>query len=208
MLTDAQKAVAIAEFNNGDMTIQGAVDRPDTTYDPGQPITLSVTTSKDTFVAILQILPNGDTAIVFPNREQRIAWSTANTPLTIPRALDAVTIAADKPGVVLFEFIASTYGQAWLFTRAPDEGADFVDLGVTTREIAKDLTSTLKFGTTHDVAATYLTVRIAGRGLFCDVRARSSGRCPREMARSAEGRRSRRHSTALPRHGRRSGWRR
>jgi len=166
VLTDAQKVIADAKFNQGDMTIAASVDRQDTTYDPGQPINLSVTTSKDTFVAILRILPSGDTAIVFPNRGQRIAWATANTPLTVPRALDAVTIAADKPGVVLFEFIASTYGQAWLFTRAPDDGSDFVDLGVTTREIAKDLTSTLKFGTTHAVAATYLTVRIAGGGLF------------------------------------------
>jgi hypothetical protein len=166
VLTDAQKAVAIAEFNNGDMTIQGAVDRPDTTYDPGQPITLSVATSKDSFVAILRVLPSGDTAIVFPNRGQRVAWATANRALTIPSAQDAVKIAVDKPGIVLFEFIASTNGKAWPFTRAPDNGADFAELGVTTRDIVKDLESALKTGTTHDVAATYLTVRIAGRGLF------------------------------------------
>ena len=166
VLTDAQRAIADAKFNQGDMTIRAAVDHPDTTYDPGQPITLSVTASKDTFVAVLRVLPNGDTAIVFPNRAQRIAWATANTTLTVPRADDAVKITADKPGIVLFEVIASTYGQDWLFTRAPDEGKDFADLGVTSRQIAKDLTGTLKFGTTHDVAATYLTVRINGRGLF------------------------------------------
>ena len=75
-------------------------------------------------------------------------------------------IAVDKPGIVLFEFVASTTGASWPFTRAPDAGSDFVDLGGTTRNIAKDLLSTLKIGAGHDTAATYLTVRISGRGLF------------------------------------------
>jgi hypothetical protein len=86
--------------------------------------------------------------------------------LTVPNPHDAVTIDADKPGTVLFEFIASTRGDSWLFNRAPDDGSDFADLGVTTRNIAKDLIDTLKPGSAHEVAATYLTVRIAGHGLF------------------------------------------
>jgi len=67
---------------------------------------------------------------------------------------------------VLFEFIASTRGDSWLFNRAPDDGSNFADLGVTTRNIAKDLVDTFKPGSAHEVAATYLTVRIAGHSLF------------------------------------------
>jgi len=163
-LTDSQQVIADASFNHGEMTVTGAVDRRDTTYNPGQPITLSVRTSKNAYVVILRVLPNGDTAIVFPNRAHRSATITADTALTVPGAGETVKIAADKPGIVLFEFIASSTnaGNSWLFTRAPDSGSDFADLGATTRQIAKDLVSTLKIGTGHDTAASYLTVRIAG----------------------------------------------
>ena len=164
-LTDAQQVVADARLDHGDMTIGGSVDRPDTTYDPGQPITLSVKTSKKAYVAILRVTANGDTTIVFPNRGRRNAAVPANTVLTVPAPDDAVKIAADKPGIVLFEFIASNAGDAWPFNRAPDDGSDFADLGGTTRAIVKDLQDGLKIGT-HDTAASHLTVRITGRSLF------------------------------------------
>ena len=164
--TDAQNAIADAKLDHGDMTIMGSVDHPDTTYDPGQPIMLSVETSKDAYVAILRVLENGDTTIVFPNRAQRDAAIHANTVLTIPAPRDPIKITADKPGVVLFEFIASTNGNSWLFKRAPDNGSDFADLGVTTRNIVSDLRSSLKVGSGPDIATAHQTVRIAGRSMF------------------------------------------
>lgn len=166
ILSDAQQVVADARFNHGDMTIRAAADRADTTYAPGEPITLSVTTSKNAYVAILRVLASGETTIVFPNRERRSAAIAAGTTLTVPGPHDAVKITAGKPGVVLFEFIASTttVDNVWVFTRAPDKGADFADLGVTTRNIVKDLLAALKVGAGHDTAATYLTVRISGGG--------------------------------------------
>jgi hypothetical protein len=166
VLTDAQQVIADARLNNGDLSIEGSVDRSDTTYDPGQPITLSVKTSKDAYVAILRVLPSGDTAIVFPNRAHRDAKVAANTVLTVPAPGETVKIAGDKPGIVLFEFIASTTGASWLFKRAPDDGSDFADLGGSTRNITKDLVSTLKVGAGGPTAAMYLTVRIGGRSLF------------------------------------------
>jgi hypothetical protein len=166
VLTDAQQVIADTRLNGGDLTIEGSVDRPDTTYDPGQPITLSVKTSKDAYVAVLRVLPSGETAIVFPNRAHRDAAVKANTLLTVPAAGEQVKIAADKPGIVLFEFIASTAGTSWLFHRAPDDGSDFAGLGVTTRDIAKDLVSTLHVGGAAATAAMHLTVRVNGRGMF------------------------------------------
>jgi hypothetical protein len=164
-LTDAQQVIADAKLDHGDMTIVGSVDRADTTYDPGQPITLSVKTSKNAYVAILRIAASGDTTIVFPNRGRRNAAVPANTVLTVPAPDDAVKIAADKPGIVLFEFIASNSGDAWPFTRPPDDGSDFAGLGGTTRNIVRDLLNGLKIGS-HDTAASHLTVRITGRSLF------------------------------------------
>jgi len=165
VLTDAQQVVADAKLDHGDMTIVGSVDRSDTTYDPGQPITLSVKTSKKAYVTILRVTANGETTIVFPNRGHRNAAVPANTVLTVPAPDDAVKIAADKPGIVLFEFIASNAGDAWPFARAPDDGSDFADLGGTTRNIVKDLLNGLKVGA-HDTAASHLTVRVTGRSLF------------------------------------------
>ena len=166
VLTDAQQVIADARLSGGDLGIEGTVDRPDTTYDPGQPITLSVKTGKDAYVAILRVLPSGDTTIVFPNRAHRDAKIAANTVLTVPAPGEQVKIAGDKPGIVLFEFIASTAGVSWLFKRAPDDGSDFADLGTTTRDIAKDLVSTLRVGGAAPTAAMHLTVRISGRSLF------------------------------------------
>jgi hypothetical protein len=165
-LTDAQQVIADARLNGGDLGIEGAVDRADTTYDPGQPITLSVKTNNDAYVAILRVLPSGDTAIVFPNRAHRDAKIAANTVLTVPAPGEQVKIAVDKPGIVLFQFIASTAGTSWLFKRAPDDGSDFADLGATTRDIAKDLVSTLKVGGAAPTAAMPMIVRISGRSLF------------------------------------------
>ena len=141
-LTDAQEVIADTQINHGDMTIVGSVDREDTTYDPGKPIILSVKTSKAAHVAILRVLANGDTTLLFPNKAHPKSDIAANTALTVPGPDDAVTIAAPaKPQIVLYEFIASTATDSWLFSRGPDKGSDFADLGVTTRAIAKNIVS-------------------------------------------------------------------
>jgi Domain of unknown function (DUF4384) len=165
-LTDAQQVIAETQINHGDLTIAGSTDREDTTYDPGRPIVLSVKVSKAAHVAILRVLPNGSTTIVFPNKAHPKSDVAANTALTVPGPGESLKIAGDKPGIVLFEFLASTAGDSWLFNRAPDKDADFANLGVTTRAIAKNLPSALKVGRGPETAAMPLTVRISGGGLF------------------------------------------
>jgi hypothetical protein len=183
VLTDAQKAIANTKINHGDMTIRASVDRADTTYTAGQPIVLSVSTSKDAHVAILRVLPGGETTLLFPvktkpeadkadakaNKTDAKKADTANSKtdiaanqvLTLPGPHDGFTISVDKPGVVLFEFIASTAGDSWLFKRGPDADSDFANLGVTSRAIAKDIVDSLKAGKGDtNTAATYVTVRV------------------------------------------------
>ncbi len=164
-LTYAQQVIADAKLVPADLTVEGSVDRPDTTYQPGEPITLAMKADKDAFVAILRVLPGGGTAIVFPNRAHRDASLKANTRLTVPAPRDTVKVAVDKPGTVLFVFIAASSNNSWLFKRAPDEGSDFADLGVTTRQIAQDLVSSLKAGSSA-APAPKVIVRIAGGGLI------------------------------------------
>jgi hypothetical protein len=183
VLTDAQNAIANTKINHGDMTIQGSVDRADTTYAVGQPIVLSVSTSKDAHVAILRVLPNGETTLLFPVKTKAEADKAdakadkadakkadkanskpdiaANQVLTVPGPGDGFTVTVDKPGVVLFEFVASTAGDTWLYKRAPDKDSDFADLGVSSRAIAKDIVDSLKVSKGDaETAATYVTVRV------------------------------------------------
>ena len=161
VLTDAQNAIANTKINHGAMTIQAAADRADTTYAVGQPIILSVSTSRDAHVAILRVLANGDTRLLFPDKAHPKADIAANQVLTVPGPSDGITIAADKPGVVLVEFVASTAGDSWLFKRGPDKDSDFADLGVSSHAIAKDIVDSLKVGKSDaETAATYVTVRV------------------------------------------------
>lgn len=166
ILTDAQQVIADTKINHGDMTIQGAVDRADRDYDIGQPIMLSVTVNKDAHVAILRVLANGDTTIIFPNKQHPKADIAANQTLMIPGPDDDVKIAIDNKQVVLFEFIASNTPGSWLFTRSPEKDSVFADLGGTTRAIARDITGSLKVGKGPETVASYLTVRVGGGSLF------------------------------------------
>jgi len=162
VLTDAQQVIADTKINWGTMTIEGSVDRADSSYAAGQPITLSVMVSKSAHVAILRVLANGDTTVIFPNKAHPKSDIAAGEVLTVPGPGDAVAVAVETPQVVLFEYIASTDGDSWLFKRAPDKDSDFADLGITTRAIAKDIVGALKIGKGRETAATYVTVRIGG----------------------------------------------
>jgi hypothetical protein len=160
ILSDAQQAIQAMQINHGDMTIVGKVDREDTEYASGQQIVLSATLSKNGYVAILRVLPNGATTLVFPTSFQPGGAVAANQSVTVPAPNDPVTLVAGKPGIELFEFIASTDAKSWLFTRKPKQGQDFADLGVTTRAIARGIIASLDIGDQRDTVATYLTIRV------------------------------------------------
>lgn len=169
-LSDAQEVIAAMKIappdlkgadlkgaaqNPGNLTITAALDHADRRYALGEPISLSVEVSRAAYVAVLRVMPNGATTLVFPNRRQPDARVSANAPL---RAV----ILANKPGVALFEVIASTRGDSWLFNRKPEPPAEFAELGTTTRELAKDIVLSLKLGHGPATAATQLNVQVRG----------------------------------------------
>jgi hypothetical protein len=164
-LTDAQEVIADmkigpADPQAADLKIVGAVDHADRRYRVGEPIVLSVDVNQAAFVAVLQIMPSGATRLVFPNRRHASARLAANAPLSLPEAGGPAVIAAENPGVVLFEFAASTRGGSWLFNRKPQEGSDFAELGTTTRALAKDIV--LSLGAGQGTAASHLALRVRG----------------------------------------------
>jgi hypothetical protein len=166
-LTDAQEVIADMKVGpsasaEASLEIIGAVDHADRRYRVGEPIALSLQVNRPAFVAVLRVMPNGATTLIFPNRRHASAQLPANSPLRLPEPGDPVTITADKPGVALFEFLASNRGNSWLFNRKPQEGADFAELGTTTRALAKDIVASLRVGHGADTAVAHLAVRVRG----------------------------------------------
>ncbi len=166
-LTDAQEVIADMKIGpaspeGANLTIVGAVDHADRRYRVAEPIVLSVEVNQRAYVAVLRVMPDGATTLIFPNRRHPSARVPANAPLRLPEPGDPIAITVDKPGVVLFEFVASNRGDSWLFNRKPEEAADFAELGTTTRALAKDILTSLKGGHGADTAAAHLVVRVRG----------------------------------------------
>jgi uncharacterized protein DUF4384 len=164
-LTDAQQVIADMKIGSPDptgtgLTIVGAVDHADRRYRVGEPIGLSAEVSKPAHIAVLRVMPSGATTLIFPNSRQPSAAVPASSPLRIPPPETSFAVTADKPGTVLFEFIAASEGTSWLFSRKPEGAAPFVELGATTRALAKDIMTSLKPGRSSETAAIQLTVRI------------------------------------------------
>jgi hypothetical protein len=167
-LTDAQRVIAdmkIGSSASGEATLEitGAVDHADRRYRVGGPIALSVQINRPAYVAVLRVMPNGATTLIFPNRAGMQAHrSPANSPLRLPDSGDPVMITVDKPGVAMFEFLASNRGDSWLFKRKPQNGADFAELGSMTRTLAKDIVASRRVGDDTDTAFTHLALRVLG----------------------------------------------
>ena len=175
-LTDAQQVIADMKIGasdpqgadpqgnskGGGLRIVGAVDRADRSYRLGEPLGVSVQVNQAAYAAVLRVMPNGATTLIFPNRRQATARMPADSVLRIPEPAALLTITADKPGVVLLEFVASTRGDSWLFNRKPEEPADFAELGTTTRALAKDIALSVRAGHGVDSAASHLVLRVRG----------------------------------------------
>jgi hypothetical protein len=138
-LNDAQEVVAALHFpESGGLAVAGAVE-------PGG---LAVTVNRDAAVAVLRVRRSGETTILFPSRTRPDPHVAANTVLHVP-------LPATETGTVLYEFIAADSGDAWLFARRPPPGADYVELGTTTREIVRDIRRSIK----GNAAAAHLALR-------------------------------------------------
>jgi uncharacterized protein DUF4384 len=158
-LTDAQQVITLMPVGPSDLKIIGAVDHADRRYRVGEPIGITIEVNQPASVAVLRVGPNGATTLIFPNRRHPKARLPANAPLRLSEPGAPPDTVADAPGVVLFEFVASTRSDSWLFSRKPQGSADFAELGTTTRALAKDIL--LSLGAGHGAAAaSHLALRV------------------------------------------------
>ena len=152
-LTDAQQVIAGMKLGPSELRVLGSVDHADRSYRVGEPIALTLKVNNNAYAAVLRVLPNGTTTLIFPNREHPSAEVAADA--GVP-----VAALADSPGTVLFEFIASGLGDSFLFDKKRAEEGTHTALGATTRAIAKEITMSLKPGPGRDTAAAHLAVRV------------------------------------------------
>jgi hypothetical protein len=156
-LNDAQQVVAALKFPGSgaptDLTVAGSFDRPDGDYRTGAPIAITVTASHPASIAVLRVLHSGQTTIVFPNRTQPDARAANGT--------IHVTIPAGPEGTQLFEFLAAADGAAWVFSRKPGDGAEYADLGSTTRAIVTALQTAFKGAAHGTVDVSYKAIKVS-----------------------------------------------
>jgi len=153
-LTDAQQVIAEMKLGPSELRVIGGVERGDRTYRVGEPIGLTAQVSKDANLAVLRVLPNGTTTLIFPNKEHASAALSANGVVRVAGG------AAEKPGTVLFEFIATKSGDSFLFDKKRAEAGNRAELGATTRALVKEILQSLKPGPGRETAAAHLAVRV------------------------------------------------
>ena len=152
-LTDAQQVIADMKLGASELRVTGAVDRAERSYRVGEPIALTAEVNNTANVAVLRIMPNGATTLLFPNKEHPSAEVPANTAVKLGGAID-------KPGVVLFAFIAAKSGDSFLFDKKRAEEGTHAELGATTRALAKEILMSLKPGPARETAAANIAVRV------------------------------------------------
>ena len=85
------------------------VDRTDSTYALGEQVRMFVQTSKDAYVAVLNVDPTGNTTVLFPNKYQSDNSLRANQPVEVPDLSSQSKVVVTGPvGTELLKVIAST----------------------------------------------------------------------------------------------------
>src|SRR5436309_8022161 len=67
-LSDAQQVIADMKLGPSELRVVGGVDHADRSYRVGEPIALSLQVNQDANAAVLRVLPNGATTLIFPNK--------------------------------------------------------------------------------------------------------------------------------------------
>ena len=153
-LTDAQQVIADMKLGPSGLRVMGAVDHADRTYRVGEPIGLTAEVNNAANVAVFRVLPNGATTLLFPNKEHPSAELPSNAAVKVNWG------GIDKPGTVLFEFVAAKSGASFLFDKKRAEEGTHAELGTTTRALAKEVLMSLKPGPSRDTAAAHVVVRV------------------------------------------------
>lgn len=146
LLTVEQKPLAELQAPQSDLKITAWVDRTDSTYRPGDALTLSLQTSQDAHVTVLDMGTSGKTHIIFPNQHQTDNLIRAGQTVMVPAAGAPFRLVVNgPPGPELLKIIATPTAVPLFAAGAMvDSGGPFKGLRNSGTPLAKDLDVVLR----------------------------------------------------------------
>jgi len=129
------------------LAVSATLDRPSRRYRHGDQVVLTIRTTEDAYVWILDTGTSGKVHQLFPNRYERDNFLAAGVPLSIPQADSEYVLAVSHPrGVELITVIASPENTPLtdaLIDEAMSAGP-FAALRGTADSVAKDLSISMR----------------------------------------------------------------
>ena len=129
------------------LAVSATVDRPNRTYRHGDNLVLTVKTTEDAYVWVLDTGTSGKVHQIFPNRHEKNNFVRAHAPLKIPGAGSKYDLAVSHPkGTELITVIASKNNTPLTRDLVDDALAagPFLALRGNASSVAKDLSITLR----------------------------------------------------------------
>ena len=124
----------------GSLNVVAWVDRADSTYALGDSVRMFVQTNKDAYVTVLNVDPNGETTVLFPNRYQSANLVQANRPLEVPAPnSQSRIVVTGSVGTEMLKVLASTERVPWLDAVRLTDAGPFRVVRDTARGTARSL---------------------------------------------------------------------
>ena len=94
---------------SGSLQVVAWVDRPDFTYAPGERVRIFIETNRDAYVHVLNVTPDGETTVLFPNRYQPDNLVRGGRPAEVAApGSGAQVVVSEALGTELLKAVAST----------------------------------------------------------------------------------------------------
>ena len=146
MATTLTPPAPSAERPEASLAVRATVDRSDRSYNHGDHLVLTVTTTEDAYVWVFDTGTSGKVHQIFPNQYEASNFLAANVPLEIPRADAKYQLAVSHPqGAELITVVASKNDTP--LTPELVDGSSigpFLALRGDAASVAKDLSITLR----------------------------------------------------------------
>ncbi len=139
-----EETQTLSETSPSKLKVSASVNRADHTYNHGDKVVLTIKTTKDAYVYVLDTGTSGKVHQIFPNKYAQENFVKANVPVAIP-ADDMYDFVVSHPkGPELLTVIASTDASPLTDNLIDGSAGPFMALRGTAESVAKDLSVSLR----------------------------------------------------------------
>ncbi|WP_179166018.1 DUF4384 domain-containing protein [Azospirillum agricola] len=144
-LSAEQRPIADLKPERTDLAITASVDRKDGVYRPGDKVELTVQTSKEAYVTVVDVGTSGKVHVVFPNQYQTDNRVRGGQAVKIPGGSDSFDLKVGGPaGTEVLKVIATTGPQPLFKPEQLSKAGAFMAYKGDAAAAVKDLTATLR----------------------------------------------------------------